>query len=181
MKTYRILCLVIVILSFALTACNDTHTISEKTKLGYGGAEMFVEKELSYEIEACIKAKDNHRIKELFSDYALENESLDKDLERFFSSFPSDFEVNTRLSDYKSEDLGEIGIRRIYTGRFHFTSNGQNYRVVFVWIKTDPEHPEKQGIHSIQLIDQKSKESDRYDIHSENEEAGVFVYTVDGT
>ena len=165
MKTYRLFCLVIVILSFALTACNDTHTISEKTKLGYGGAEMFVEKELSYEIEACIKAKDNHRIKELFSDYALENESLDKDLERFFSSFPSDFEVNTRLSDYKSEDLG----------------NGQNYRVVFVWIKTDPEHPEKQGIHSIQLIDQKSKESDRYDIHSENEEAGVFVYTVDGT
>ena len=181
MKTYRFICLVIVILSFTLTACSDTHTISEKTKLGYGGAEMFVEQELSYEIEECIRTKDVQRIKALFSDYALENESLDRDLERFFSLFPSDFEANNRLCDYKSEDLGEIGIRRTYTGRFHFVSNGRDYRVVFVWIKTDPEHPEKQGIHSIHLIDQESKETDNYDIHSENEDPGAYVYTIDET
>ncbi|MBR6402050.1 MAG: DUF5104 domain-containing protein [Eubacterium sp.] len=174
----RYISFLIIVLLFALTACSDKHTISEKTKLGYGGAEMFVEKELSDEIEACIKAKDVQRIKALFSDFALENESLDKDLEDFYNLFPKDFEAKYRMSDYRSEDLGGTNIRRIYTGRIHYTSEGQTYRVVFVWIKSDPEHPERQGIHSIQLIDQKSKETDKYRIHSENDEPGVYVYTV---
>ena len=129
-----------------------------------------------HELVSLIKAKDVDGINALFSDYAISEEDYKNDISDFIKYFPNDFAVNNRLCDYYSEDLGGSSIRRVYEGRFTFENNGKEYRVVFVWVKSDPEHPEKQGIHSIQLISEEAREKGKYEIHSIDDKPGVYIY-----
>lgn len=154
-------------------------SFSDRIKTEKAGAEMFVEKEFTDEFVALVKSKDVDGMNALFSDYALSEKDYKDDISEFIGFFPDEFTVNNRLCDYYSEDLGGTNIRRVYEGRFRFENKGKKYRVVFVWIKSDPEHPDKQGIHSIQLISEEAREKDKYEIHSLNDKPGVYIYDLE--
>ena len=189
MKKYCFFCLVIVLILVVLTGCSKllngkydpNLSIGEQIKTRHydHSAVVFGKGELLDEILDASEEKDADRIYALFSDYAIEeNDELYSEIEFYLDNFPEIDELfNRGCSEFGSHNIGSTEYNYLYEPVVHITdSSGNNYRLVVMWIEGDSENPEKQGIHSIQLISEDAYYSHDYTIHSQDDRPGVYVY-----
>ena len=174
--------LIIVTMLLTLNSCGKEKSISESIKIGHGGAEMFVEGELTEEIVACINTNDVERMKSLMSNYALGYSDWDKTIMDFYSYFPDDY-TPTNVSNYYSlrdMDRGKfVGDGELYECKFDMNNNGKLYHVYYVWLKHVPDDETKQGIHSIILISDDAYKNKDYKFHGKDDTPGVYIYNGD--
>ncbi len=150
-----------------------------KTRHYNHNAKDFGKEELLDEILDASEKNDDDRIKELFSDYAIkEDEDLDSQIKTYIKIFPKVNELKNRgCSEFGSHNQGSTEYNYLYEPVVHILDgNGNKYRLIVMWIEGDSDKPEKQGIHSIQLISEEKYNSNDYTIHSQDDEPGIFVY-----
>ena len=84
---------------------------------------------------------------------------------------------NRGCSEFGSHNIGSTEYNYLYEPVVFITdSSGNIYRLVVMWIEGDSENPDKQGIHSIQLISEDAYNKHDYTIHSQKDRPGVYVY-----
>ena len=180
-KVVRILLLSMLML-IALSACGKEQPINEQIKTGHGGAELFVEDELSNEIIACTETKDVERLKSLMSDYALNSSDWDKAIGDLYSYFPDEY-TPTEICNYASQrDMSRgkfVGVGEYYECRISFDNEGVKYRLYYVWWKHVPDDESKQGIHSVVLMSEDAYNNDEYELHGIKDDPGVYIFTGD--
>ena len=118
-------------------------------------------------------------MKVLFSDYAVQNDGvLNDEIECLYNSFPQIKEIKNRRSPVSgSHNKGSTKYEYIYQPMVDIQdSNGNMFRLICIWIEGNSENSEKQGVHSIQLISKEMYDKHKFDLHSENEDPGVYVY-----
>ena len=150
-----------------------------KTKYQYGNGETFGKRELFEEIIDASKNKDTGRIKDLFSDYALEhNEYLEDEIGEYFKSFPEiDRKKYVSCSISGGHNRGSTEYYYMYTITSHFIAkDGKQYRFIGKWIGGYTDDPSMQGMHSIQLISQEMYDKHKYRVHSWEDRPGVYLY-----
>lgn len=150
-----------------------------KTRHYQGSGEECGKTVLLDEILESVETKDVNRMKVLFSDYAVQNDDrLNDEIECLCNSFPQIKEIKNRRSPVSGgHNKGSTKYEYIYQPMADIQdSNGNMFRLICIWIEGDSEKPEKQGVHSIQLISKEMYDKHKFDIHSENEKPGVYVY-----
>lgn len=188
-RVQRLLIVIIVLILVTLTACSKlingrydpSLSIGEQIKTRHydHSAVVFGKGELLDEILDASEKKDVDRIFALFSDYAIEeNDELYSEIEFYLDNFPEiDELVNRGCSEFGSHNRGSTEYNYLYEPVVHIIdSSGNKYRLVVMWIEGDSENPDKQGIHSIQLISEESYNNHDYTIHSQDDRPGVYVY-----
>ena len=178
-KKYHIAyCCIGIALIVALTGCSKilngrydpNLSIGEQIKTRHydHSAIVFGKGELLDEILDASEEKDADRIYALFSDYAIEeNDELYSEIEFYLDNFP----------EIESHNIGSTEYNYLYEPVVFITdSSGNIYRLVVMWIEGDSENPDKQGIHSIQLISEDAYNKHDYTIHSQDDRPGVYVY-----
>ena len=150
-----------------------------KTRHYDHSAMVFGKNELLDEILAAAEEKNVERIKELFSDYAIEkDENLTDEIELLVNSFPKTSELKNRgCSEFGSHNRGSTEYNYLYEPVVHIIDDkGNKYRLICMWIEGDSENPKKQGVHSLQLISEEMYSKHKYTIHSKDDEPGAYVY-----
>ena len=151
-----------------------------KTRHYDHNAKDFGKNELLDEILDASYEQDSDRILELFSDHALEeDENLEDEITLYLESFPEDIDelYNRGCSEFGSHNRGSSEYFYLYQPVVWIKcDNGDVYLLEVIWIEGDSENPERQGIHSIQLISMKAYEDNDYTIHREDDRPGVYVY-----
>ena len=140
-----------------------------KTRHYDHSAVVFGKGELLDEILDASEKKDVGRIFALLSDYAIEeNDELYSEIDELF---------NRGCSEFGSHNRGSTEYNYLYEPVVHIIdSSGNKYSLVVMWIEGDSENPDKQGIHSIQLISEEAYNNHDYTIHSQDDRPGVYVY-----
>ena len=189
-KKYHIAyCCIGIALIVALTGCSKilngkydpNLSIGEQIKTRHynHSAIVFGKGELLDEILDASEKKDVDRLLALFSDYAIEeNDELYSEIEFYLDNFPETDElVNRGCSEFGSHNRGSTEYNYLYEPVVQIIdSRGNKYRLVIMWIEGDSENPDKQGIHSIQLISEEAYDNHDYTIHSQDDRPGVYVY-----
>lgn len=176
----------LMIISVFLTGClrgryDPNLSIGEQIRTGHynHSAMTFGKNELLDEILDASEDGDEDRILDLFSDYALEeNEDLEDEIEEYLDCFPDIDELTNRgCSQFshrnRRSDEQEAHYEPVVCIDDH---HGDRYRLVCIWIECDSEDPDRQGIHSIQLISEDCYDRGDFTIHSVNDRPGVYVY-----
>ena len=185
----KLLLVVFVIIFVSLSGCSNllngkydpSLSIGEQIKTRHydHNAKDFGKNELLDEILDASEKNDDVRIKELFSDYAInEDKDLDSQIETYLKSFPKVNELKNRgCSEFGSHNRGSSEYNYLYEPVVHIVDNDGNvYRLVVMWVEGDSDDSDKQGIHSIQLISEERYNKHDYVIHSQDDEPGIFVY-----
>ena len=150
-----------------------------KTRHYQGSAENFGKKQLLNEMLECVEDNDVDRMKELFSNYALEeNDVLDKEIEQFYESFPEINEVkNNSCASSRSDNIGATEYKYKYQIMADiYDEEGNRYYFICVWIEGYSDDPDMQGLHSIQLVSEESYWADTFTVHSWDDRPGVYMY-----
>ena len=178
--------MLLLISMFCLTGClkgkyDSSLSIGEqiKTQHYYASGESFGKDNLIDEIIESAQKNDIDRMKDLFSDYAVkQNDNLNDEIDQFNKVFPQVNELKNRCCPVTGgHNRGSTVYENIYQPMVDIVdSKGETYFLICIWIEGDSEKPEKQGIHSIQLISKEMYDKHNFDIHSENEDPGVYVY-----
>lgn len=171
---------------FCLTGClegkyDSSLSIGEQIKTRHYDAsgESFGKEDLIDEIIESAQKNDIDRMKELFSDYAVkQNDNLDNEIDQFNKVFPQVNELKNRCCSLTGgHNRGSTVYENIYQPMVDIVdSKGETFFLICVWIEGDSEHPEKQGIHSIQLISKEMYDRDKFDIHSKDDKPGCYYY-----
>ena len=185
----RVLIVVLVLFITTLTGCSNllngkydpSLSIGEQIKTRHynHNAKDFGKEELLDEILDASENKDDDRIKDLFSDYAInEDKDLDSQIESYLKNFPKVNKLKNRgCSEFGSHNRGSTEYNYLYEPVVHIVDDdGNTYGLVVMWIEGDSENSDKQGIHSIQLISEERYQKHDYVIHSQDDEPGVYVY-----
>lgn len=175
--------LLIPVFLFASAGCGKKMSVPEEIKSGHGGAEMYVEQELTEEIADSINSDDPDRIRALLSDYALGRSDLEEKIKKLYELVPDGF-TPEKASCYASlyDDKGSWrdgpGWENVYfSGEFGFTAeDGMEYTVYFLWIKICEAEPEKQGIHQITVVSKDAKDKKEYRIAGKDDRPGIYFY-----
>ncbi|GEM_PF-6722561 len=188
-RVQRLIIVIIVLILVTLTACSKlingrydpSLSIGEQIKTRHydHSAVVFGKGELLDEILDASEKKDVDRIFALFSDYAIEeNDELYSEIEFYLDNFPEIDELfNRGCSEFGSHNRGSTEYNYLYEPVVHIIDiSGNKYRLVVMWIEGDSENPDKQGIHSIQLISEEAYNNHDYTIHSQDDRPGVYVY-----
>ena len=150
-----------------------------KTRHYKGHPSDFGKGELFEEIMDATDKKETGRIKDLFSDYALEqNEKLEDQINRYFKLFPEVKEKkNTCCSVSGGHNRGSTEYKYLYqTNSDLYDSEGNRWCFIVIWIEGYSEKPEMQGLHSIQLISKEYYDKHKFQVHSWDDKPGVYVY-----
>ena len=185
----RMIVVSLVLIMVALTGCSKLFngkydpdmSIGEqiKTRHYQGHASDFGKNQLLDEILECIEDKDVDRMMELFSEYALEeNDTLDKELENLYESFPEIDEVkNNCCSVSGGHNRGSTEYEYKYQINADiYDEEGNRYYFICVWIEGYTDDPDMQGLHSIQLVSEESYWEQSFDVHGWDDRPGVYVY-----
>ena len=184
-KLFAVCTVLLIMFSFAGCSLNGRYdpnlSIGEQIKTRHydGHASNFGKKELLDEILACFETKDVDRMKALFSDYALEqNEELSKQIEELYKVYPEVVEIKDRTSAQSGKhNRGSTVYQYKYqVSASLYTKSGERYRLICEWIEGESERPDMMGIHSVQLIDQKSYEKHKFTVHSWDDKPGAYKY-----
>lgn len=180
------LLVVAAILSFILSGCSNGKydpnlSLDEQIKTRHyeGSGEECGKTVLLDEILNSAETKDVNRMKVLFSDYAVkQNDNLNNEIEQFIKEFPQVNELKNRCCSVTGgHNRGSTVYENIYQPMVDIIdNNGETYFLICVWVEGDSEHPEKQGIHSIQLISKEMYDRDKFDIHSKDDKPGCYCY-----
>jgi len=186
MRRSRIVCILLLLIVIAVSGClkgryDPNLSIGEQIRTRHynHSAMVFGKNELLDEILAAAEEKNVGRIEELFSAYASEEDKeLKNEIGLLCDSFPRAAELKDRgCSEFGSHNRGSTEYNYLYEPVVRIIDDkGDKYRLVVMWIEGDSEHPEKQGLHSIQLISEARYNSHDYTIHSQNDRPGVYVY-----
>ena len=150
-----------------------------KTRHYHHSADVFGRDELLDEILECIDTKDVDRMKELFSDYTLEeNDELDEEIQALYDAFPEiDHYKDRSCAMSGSHNQGSTEYKYMYQIMITiYDEEGQMYHFITKWVEGCTESPDMQGLHSIQLIDRPSYDSGRFTVHSWDDRPGVYLY-----
>ena len=177
-RVQRLHIVIIVLILVTLTGCSkflngkyDPNLwIGEQIKTRHydHSAIVFGKGELLDEILDASEEKDADRIYALFSDYAIEeNDELYSEIEFYLDNFPEIDELYNRgCSEFGSHNIGSTEYNYLYEPVVFITdSSGNIYRLVVMWIEGDSDNPDKQGIHSIQLISEDAYNKHDYTDH----------------
>ncbi len=188
-RVQRLIIISIVLILVAATGCSKilngkydpNLSIGEQIKTRHydHSAIVFGKGELLDEILDASEKKDVDRLSALFSDYAIEeNDKLNSEIEFYLDNFPETDElVNRGCSEFGSHNRGSTKYNYLYEPVVQIIdSRGNKYRLVIMWIEGDSENPDKQGVHSIQLISEEAYNKHDYTIHSRADRPGVYVY-----
>ena len=181
--------LTICLVALSLTAClkskyDPSLSIGEQIKTEHfeGHPDTFGKNQLLEEIFECIDTGDVDRMKELFSDYALANNSdLDNEIQNFYDQYPQVNEVKNRCTavsgghnrgsteyEYKYQIMADL-----------YDTDGNKYHFIIEWIEGYTDDRSMQGLHSIQIISQEAYDNHHFDIHVWGDRPGVYVYYED--
>ena len=178
--------LLMIISTEFLTGClegkyDPNMTIAQQIKTRHynGAGDTFGKGELLDEILEAVDTKDVSRLKILFSDYALANDTdIEDQINTLYANFPTVSEMKDRCCAMSgSHNQGSTEYWYQYQPMVDiYDENGARWRFIVIWIEGNSEEPVKQGLHSIQLISEEAYDNHNFTVHNRDAEPGVYVY-----
>lgn len=174
---YILLALLCILLPTICSGCTPNLPVDrEDSQAKTNRSEKEMANERMQSVLDALDAQDADALKELFSDYALENaDDLDGKIEELLDFYPGcngGYEGN--VPAHRTSDYGDITY--VLTPKYSVTHNGEIYEMrLTMYIESDAQ-PERIGLHSIQVMTEDAR-PDGFKWRDEEDAPGVYVFS----
>lgn len=125
-------------------------------------------------IMEALEEEDKDALKELFSDYALENaETLDENIDELINFFPGcEDGYKGNVSTHRTSDYGEI--TNVIMAKYTVTNGDDTYELHITFYVENDKKPEKIGLYIIEVMTEEGK-PEGFKWRDEEDAPGIYV------